>query len=206
MPSIRPPPSNDGRRWSAPSRAGDSRRREKDHNKAATFSCIRPSNYASPTISAAIRGNPRAIYRGFGELSSGQRQLLAQLEGPGSRALVRKGAVTQRDLAALTVATGDEFAVFTTGGRRLVIRGGPDGFHGIIDGQWAASMRAQGWRFSAHTYPVYEGAPTHNFLRSSPGDREIIRIFGQDRSAILNSVGERQNFGPNGDLLTGWLP
>jgi hypothetical protein len=120
---------------------------------------------------------------------------------------VRKGAVTHRDLAALTAATGDEFAVFTTGGRRLVVRGGPEGFHGIIDGQWAASMRAQGWRFSAHTHPVYEGVPTRNFLRSSGDDQAIIRVFGQERSAILNSVGERGLFGPGGDMLnSGWLP
>lgn len=107
----------------------------------------------------------------------------------------------------MTAATGDEFAVFTTGGRRLVVRGGPEGFHGTIDGEWAASMRAQGWRWSAHTHPVYEGVPTRNFLRSSADDQAIIRIFGQERGAILNSVGERGLFGPGGDMLNpGWLP
>ncbi len=161
----------------------------------------------NPTIAAGVRGNPRAIVRGVGELSSSQRAILSQLDSPGAQVLLRKSSVTQTDLAALTAETGDEFAMFTTGGRRLVVRGRPEGYHGIIDGDWAASMRAQGWRWSAHSHPIYEGVPTRNFLRSSAEDQALIGIFGQNQSAIMNSVGERRLFGPSGDLLyPGWLP
>jgi RHS repeat-associated protein len=158
------------------------------------------------TISSPVRGNPQAIYRGYGELSKRQQQILSQLESPGSQVTLPKSAVSQKDLAALTAATGDEFAVFTTGGRRLVIRGTSEGFHGIIDDAWAREMAAKGWRWSAHTHPAPQGVSPSAVLRSSGGDQAIIRSFQQERSAIINPTGGWRLFGPSGDLLTGWKP
>ena len=167
---------------------------------------IRDVRSADYTVSASLRGNPRAIYRGYGELGTGQRRLLAQLDAPGAQTMVRRGAVSQRDLAALTAATGDEFAMFTAGGHRLVVRGTSEGFHGIIDPAWAKSMAQRGWRFSGHTHPIPMGVDPGAVLMSSPGDRAILSVFGQQQSAILNSVGDRRLFNPEGDLLTGWKP
>lgn len=48
--------------------------------------------------------------------------ILEQLNGYGSQTITSK-AFGNQDLAALSAATGDEFAMFTTGGRRLIIRG-----------------------------------------------------------------------------------
>ncbi|MCD1126440.1 hypothetical protein LPW36_10605 [Jinshanibacter sp. LJY008] len=76
---------------------------------------------AELTISAnPATGNPAAIARGFGSLNTRQSIVLEQLNKYGSQTVTSK-AFGNQDLAALSAATGDEFAMFTTGGRRLII-------------------------------------------------------------------------------------
>jgi hypothetical protein len=159
------------------------------------------------TISSPLPdGQPGAIYKGFGDLSKRQKGLLDQLGNPGDTIIIPKHGISQQDLAALTAKTRDEFAVFTTGGRRMVVRGGSNSFDGIIDESWARARAAEGWRFSAHTHPVPQGVDPGAVLRSSGGDQAILRLFPNNRSAILNSTGGRSLFTPNGDSLQGWLP
>jgi RHS repeat-associated protein len=151
------------------------------------------------TVSSGVTGNPRAIAAGAGELSPRQSSVLASLPEAGSQTIIRKSGFGQRDLASLTAATGDEFAMFTTGGRRLIIRGTPGTVP--VNPSMAHTLSSQGWRWSAHTHPG--GA---SMLRSSVGDRAVLEAMGGGRSAILNSYGERALFSPAEDLLTGWLP
>jgi hypothetical protein len=49
------------------------------------------------------------------------------------------------------LTTGDEFAMFTTGGRRMIMRGSPDTVP--VTPAQAEALSAQGWRWSAHTHP-----------------------------------------------------
>jgi len=58
------------------------------------------------------------------------------------------------DIAALTAKTGDEFAIFTRGSQRMVVRG--DKTTVPIDASTAADMKSAGWRWSAHTQPGLE--------------------------------------------------
>jgi hypothetical protein len=94
------------------------------------------------------------------------------------------------DLAALTAETGDEFALFTKGGNRMIVRGGYDRVPvGLQD---AERLNALGYRWSGHTHPGMD----RNTLMSSPGDRKVIGAFlRQERSQILNSLGQRDDFG-----------
>lgn len=103
------------------------------------------------------------------------------------------------DLAALTAKTGDEFLMLTLGGRRMVIRGSRQGFHGIVTKEWAEQMAAQGWRLSGHTPPILSGQTSLGSLMSSEGDRIILGIFGQRRSVIHNARGDYSIFTPIGD-------
>lgn len=152
------------------------------------------------TIAAnPARGNPAAIARNLGSLSAKQVGVLEQLPDVGARTVVSK-AFGQRDLAALTAATGDEFAMFTTGGRRLIIRGVPGSVPVTPD--MARSLAGQGWRWSGHTHPGLDAT----VLRSSPGDRAVLGAMGQGQSAILNSNGRYSVFTPKGDSLLGWKP
>ncbi|GHA17775.1 hypothetical protein GCM10008090_29340 [Arenicella chitinivorans] len=151
-------------------------------------------------------GDPGAIYRGFAGLNSRQKVLLDELSNVGDSIIVSKRSVSQKDIAALTAQTGQEFAVFTVGGRRMVVRGNSSGFDGIIDEAWASTRASEGWRFSAHTHPIPDGVNPSTVLRSSVGDRGILELFPNNQSAILNSEGGRVLFTPTADSLSGWLP
>jgi len=146
-------------------------------------------------------GNPREIVLAGGRLNARQQRLLSALGSSGTKTIVRKSEVGLKDLAALTAETGDEFAMFTTGGRRLVVRGDVQSVPIAVED--ATQLASERWRWSAHTHPgLGKGV-----LRSSIGDRAVLGQFGADaQSAILNSTGDRSLFDPNGDLLTGWLP
>ena len=99
------------------------------------------------------RGNPNAVLQ-FGEgLNNRQEKMLKLLEVYDSKIVVNKNHVNMKDLAALTAHTGDEFAMFTKGNERLVIRG--DAVHVNINYDTAKQMASEGWRWSGHTHPGY---------------------------------------------------
>lgn len=174
--------------------------RHGDEAASVLNASARGADEAHQFISASARGNPRAITRGLADLSRRQQEVLEQLGSSGAELITRKRGFGNQDLAALTAATGDEFAMFTTGGRRLIVRGTPDGVP--ISPDRARELAAQGWRWSSHTHP---GVGT-NVLRSSSGDRAVLEATGQARSGIFNSNGDRILFGPTGDNLGSWLP
>ncbi len=139
------------------------------------------------TISAS---SPNEIAWGFGELSRRQQGILDQLSGPLARTTMHKNDISITDLAALTARTGDEFALFTNGSQRLVVRGNARGVP--IDRSELQSLSEQGYRWSAHTHPGT--LDKHLDASGFPGDREVLRIFNQEQSVILNSSGARSVF------------
>jgi hypothetical protein len=96
--------------------------------------------------------------------------------------------VSLTDLAALTAHTGDEFAVFTRGPQRLLIRGNPRGVR-LTENELIA-LRNAGWKWSGHTHPGVADL----VLDASGGDRKVLEIFGQRQSVITNSRGARNVF------------
>jgi hypothetical protein len=125
--------------------------------------------------------------------------VLEQLPEFGSSTVAHK-SFGQRDLSALTAATGEEFAMFSTGGRRMIFRG--DASSVPINLEMASQLAGQGWRWSSHTHPGYG----YGVLRSSPWDQAVLGAMGGNQSAIFNSMGQRGMFTPNGDSLNGWKP
>lgn len=143
-----------------------------------------------PTIRQPIeqrntgKGSPNAMLHFDRPLNNRQMRLREQMPAFDSRVTVRKKDVNMRDLAALTAQTGDEYALFTRRGERLVIRGSASMTN--IDEQTAREMAAAGWRWSGHTHPG-----TDLFcLYSSEGDRLVLSAFGQETSVIYNSLGQ----------------
>ena len=66
-------------------------------------------------------GKPNAV---FGiEINNLQNDLIVNLSEFDSKVIVDKKSVNMADLSALTAHTGDEFALFTKGKNRLIIRG-----------------------------------------------------------------------------------
>jgi hypothetical protein len=135
------------------------------------------------TIATSAEGHPAAIALGMGSLSARQGRILEALPSAGARTIVPKRAISSRDLAALTAATGDEFAMLTNGSRRMIVRGNPS--MTPVDVAEAAELGAAGWRLSAHTHPGVDLA----VLVRSDGDINILRALGQRRSLVLNSRG-----------------
>lgn len=133
-------------------------------------------------------GNPAAIAKGFGELSTRQSRMLDALPEYGNSVIQHKSDVTMTDIAALTAKTGDEFAIFTRGSQRMIMRG--DSASVPITPEIAAKMSDEGWRWSAHTQP---GLETRHTIASA-GDQAVLEAFGQEHSLIMNSRGQANVF------------
>lgn len=129
------------------------------------------------------KGNPNAVLHFDIELNNRQQMLLDALPEYNSRAIVSKGDVSMTDLSALTAKTGDEFAMFTKEGARLIVRG--NGFMVEITPEEAYALGKDGYVWSGHTHPGTD----INVLQPSSGDYAILNQFQQENSAIYNSVG-----------------
>ena len=134
------------------------------------------------------KGNPNAILTFDTPLNNRQQQLLEQLNEYDSKAVVSKKSVNMADLSALTAKTGDEFAMFTKGNERLIIRGNSKMVNiGIEDAEKFAS---DGYKWSGHTHPGID----RYCLQASAGDMDILKCFNQKISLIYNSKGNFQTF------------
>ncbi|WP_432650124.1 hypothetical protein [Huintestinicola sp.] len=135
------------------------------------------------------KGNPNAILMFDVELNKRQKSLLDRLPSYDSRIIVSKRSVNMADLSALTAITGDEFAMFTNGNDRLVIRG--NSIKVNIDTVQANEFSKAGYKWSGHTHP---GANISCMLPSD-GDKAILNCFSQNTSVIYNSKGQFATFG-----------
>ena len=134
------------------------------------------------------KGNPNAILTFGVELNNRQKHLLEELPDFDSKVIVPKKSVKMSDLSAFTAYTGDEFAMFTKGGERLIIRGNVQSVN--IDVETAKRMADQGYRWSGHTHP----GVSFNCLTASHGDQMILRCFSQAISVVYNSKGQYLTF------------
>lgn len=148
----------------------------------------------SSTISTPIeqrhtgKGNPNAILLFDVPLNNRQKKLLEELPSFDSRKVVPKKSVSMTDLAALTAKTGDEFAMFTKGNERLIIRGNSRKVN--ININEALELARQGYRWSGHTHPGIDELS----LIASDGDTAILKCFNQKQSVIYNSKGKHATF------------
>ena len=134
------------------------------------------------------KGNPNAIMIYDIPLNNRQQNLLDSLPGYNSWITVPKKSVNMSDLSALTAKTGDEFAMFTRGSERLIIRG--NAYRVNINIQQAKALAAQGFRWSGHTHP----GTGHNVKLASQGDKDILNCFPQEFGVIYDSKGIYQIF------------
>ncbi|MCM1333562.1 MAG: hypothetical protein NC084_01765 [Bacteroides sp.] len=135
------------------------------------------------------KGNPNAIIMFDVSLNNRQNRLLEKLPEYDSRVIVPRRSVNMADLSALTAKTGDEFAMFTKGKKRLIIRGNV--FKVNIDTDEAERLSKEGYKWSGHTHP----GVTMLCLLPSDGDKRILKHFSQEVSAIYNSKGKSSTFG-----------
>ncbi|MBR2176118.1 MAG: hypothetical protein IJ861_04130, partial [Clostridia bacterium] len=134
------------------------------------------------------KGNPNAILMFGIELNKRQKRLLEMLSEFDSRVAVPKKSVSMADLSALTAYTGDEFALFTKAGERLIIRGNAKSVN--IDVETAKQMAEQGYRWSGHTHPGID----YLAMQPSDGDYSILDCFNHQTTVIYNSKGNFRTF------------
>ena len=129
------------------------------------------------------------------KLNGRQNQVLNILPEYGSEAIVSKRGVKLNDLVALTNSQGAEFAMFTRGSQRLVIRGGSKGVPVNVDR--AMELANSGWKWSGHTHPGI----TAESLKASVGDRAVLEAFQawgiQNKSVVKTMTGEYKTFTPD---------
>ena len=129
------------------------------------------------------KGNPNAISLYNVDLNNRQQKLLDSLPDFGSQITVARNFVNMADLAALTAKTECEFAMFTNGQERLIIRGNK--IMVDVDIEKAKELSKQGYRWSGHTHP----GDTFLSMQPSDGDYAILDCFTQKNSVIYNSKG-----------------
>ena len=139
------------------------------------------------------KGNPNAILQFGTDLNHRQTDLISKLPEYDSRIVIPKKSVNMADLAALTAYTGDEFAMFTKGNERLLIRGNARMVNISIDD--AEQLAKEGYKWSGHTHPGVD------FLSMQPsdGDYAVLECFGQKNAVIYNSKGEFRTFERRGE-------
>ena len=134
------------------------------------------------------RGKPQGIAMFGTGLNTRQKNLLGQLDKYDASTTVDKNDVNMADLCALTAETGDEFAMFTRGSKRMIIRGDKKSVNVTVDK--AKEMAQNGYRWSGHTHPGYD----YNVLTASEGDYNVLKAFGQKEGTIYNSLGQYMIF------------
>ena len=134
------------------------------------------------------KGNPNAILIFDVELNSRQQALLEALPEYDSHVIVPRDTVNMKDLSALTAKTGDEFAMFTKGKSRLIIRGDSGSVN--INTESAKDLALRGYKWSGHTHPGTD----YFCLEASSGDWKVLEQFSQKSMVIYNSKGQYRRF------------
>lgn len=134
------------------------------------------------------KGNPNAILMFGTDLNNRQKKLLNLLPEFDSRITVPKKLVHMADLSALTAQTGHEFAMFTKGSERLIIRGNACSVNITVED--AKKLAKSGYKWSGHTHPGAE----FNCLIASSGDKAVLQCFNHKTSVIYNSKGNYATF------------
>lgn len=133
-------------------------------------------------------GRASAIRLMDADLNNRQKKVLARLDKAGDSLESTKSQIKTKDIAALTAKEGVEFALFSKGNRRLIVRGTQ--FETPVGEKRLRQLAADGWKFSAHTHPGV-GA---NSLLASEGDMKVLYLFKQGQSVIYNSSGAYDKF------------
>ena len=130
------------------------------------------------------RGDPAGIANAYAGLNSRQELLLSWLTEVNSRVIVGKSEVSMNDLSALSAATQVEFAMFTRGSQRLIIRGIADKV--FVNTDDALLLKGQGYKWSGHTH-INKGFAG---LVPSDGDIAVLEAFAQRYSVLQNASGQ----------------
>lgn len=116
-----------------------------------------------------------------------QKRLLERVPEPYDWIVVKSKSIHVRDLAALTAVTGDEFAIFTKGSKKILVRGNKLKWR--LPEDLVDKVKEEKWIWDSHSHPVITKP------NPSPEDRNTLRLFTwQEKSIIINLKGETVEF------------
>lgn len=142
----------------------------------------------SPGSTASFRRSLRSIREGKAGLSKARQEILNRVPEKGMYCDFKKDKITNRDLAYLSAATGDEFALFRGKHSDRLLRG--NSMSCDIPPE-IAKETVKEFEWIAHTH-VDMGPPI-----PSREDRETLRKFNQKESIIISHNGEEISFTSN---------
>ena len=126
------------------------------------------------------------IANGKAGLDSRRTNILKRLKQSGDHHRYKRGEISTRDLAYLSAATDNEFALFRSKSEDIIIRG--DSRSCDIVGELADEIINKKYEWVAHTHT--DGGQ----LIPSLGDRETLKRLGQRKSLIIGIDGEETDF------------
>lgn len=178
------------REWQARQRAFiDQTCFKHDYAREQIATLVRGKNVISgietPLISTAENRERRYLENlrsGNVHLNRRHKDIIKEIPSKGDWSYFAPNKVELKDLAALTAATKDEFALFSNGERAIIIHGATN--WNIPESAWTEIER-QKLVWVGHSHP-----PTVN-VAASDQDRETLRKFftWQEKSAIIDILG-----------------
>lgn len=156
-----------------------------------SFSYFKEENKALLKIES---GSTKSFKRSLEDIAAGKagltqrrKNILARMPKSGDSYVFGKDMITEKDLAYLSAATGNEFALFRSKKGDIVVRG--DSRTCDVSGELAEEILKKRHKWVAHSH-VDKGP-----LMPSAADRETLKKLGQKQSTIVGINGEVKTFG-----------
>ncbi len=129
----------------------------------------------------------KSLKEGKVTLRSNQQKILDKIPEPGTWTELRKKQIDVKDLAALTAATGHEFAIFTGNSSKILVHGTSKSWH-IPHDAWDIIKENQ-YEWTAHSHPTFTK------LEESDEDIKTLSLFTwQKKSVIIDLEGKTHEF------------
>lgn len=140
-----------------------------------------------------LAGSPKSYKRSLADIAAGKaglnqrrQNILNRLQNSGDSSRFEKDSVSIRDLAYLSAATRNEFALFRSKREDIVIRGNSVACD--IVGELGEEILEKRYEWIAHSH--VDGGN----LTASAADRETLKKLGQRKSIIVGLDGEEIEF------------
>lgn len=145
---------------------------------------------ATPGSTKSFRKSLESIRAGKAGLDKRRSNILERLPEQNTYARLEHGSISNRDLAYLSAATHDEFALFRSKAEDVLFRGDQSTCN--ITGAIAEEMLSGKFEWIAHTHT--DLGP----LVASREDKETLKRLNQKRSYIIGVDGSEKPFTQNG--------
>ena len=137
--------------------------------------------------SESTRISLEAIRNGEAGLNTHRQELLNRVPNQNDWATLKRDSVSIKDIAYLSAATHDEFALLRGKNRDILFHGVPE--HCCFDEELMLLLKSKKLRLVVHSHADY------NMIKSSSDDREFLRYIGQKESLIVSYItGDVKNF------------